>query len=50
MALLDILFERKQKKENIEALDVKNLDANDGDSVVVLCFGESSHSSGRGLG
>jgi hypothetical protein len=43
MALLDILFERKQKKENIEALDVKNLDANDGDSIVISNAGQMNN-------
>lgn len=36
----ELLSEARKKKENIEILDVKNLDANDGDSIVVSNTGE----------
>lgn len=34
------LFERKQKKEKLDVLDTKNLDVNDGDSIVVSGYGQ----------
>lgn len=40
MGIFDILLERKQKKENIPVLDTRNLDANDGDSIIVASHGE----------
>lgn len=36
----ELLSEARKKKENIEILDVKNIDANDGDSIVVSNTGE----------
>ena len=35
MAIFDFLTERKQKKENLQVVDVSNLDTNDGDSITV---------------
>ncbi len=40
MGIFDILTERKQKKENLPVLDTKNVDVNDGDSVVISGQGQ----------
>jgi len=41
MGIFDgFLTEKRQKKENLEVLDTKNLDINDGDSIVVSGYGQ----------